>query len=422
MTAGFYRLVSAQFISGLADHALLIVALAFLYEQGFALWWAPLLKLAFTWSYVVLGPVVGEVADAFPKQKLMLWTQLIKALGVAGFVVGLHPLIAFAMVGAGAACYAPAKYGWVTEQVTPSELVKANGWLEVAMVLAVLLGTAGGGWLISGFWDWPLPDWLQGVIENTRLTIPFVLLIFGYAFSWWLTLWVPSTPAKKAWLSLQPLSIVKEFSKANITLWRDALGGLSLSATTIFWGAGVVMQLAVLQWATEVVQLKLDQAAYMQAMVAVGIIAGALWVSRRVSLSKAVQLWPLGVWLGLMLPVASLIQTWQWAVPMMLLVGLMGGALVVPMNALLQYRGYKLLRPGLSIAVQGFSENASILVMLAIYSAVLSAGVPIVYIMSGFGVILALMMALLGWRATSIRSRASRVRPATVSTDLPFGL
>ena len=421
MTPGFYRLVVAQFTSGLADHALLIVALAFLYEQGYALWWAPLLKLAFTWSYVILAPIVGEVADAFPKQKLMLWTQVLKSAGVAGFVLGLHPLVAFALVGAGAACYAPAKYGWVTEQVKPHELVKANGWLEVAMVSAVLLGTAGGGWLISGFFDVNLPAWLQKVTTESRLILPFALLILAYAASGWITLYVPSAGAKKALLTIQPVVILREFALANVTLWRDALGGLSLSATTIFWGAGVVMQLAVLQWATEVVNLKLEQAAYMQALVAVGIIVGAMWVSRAVPLHKAMSLWPMGVLLGLILPVAALIESWPWAVPMMLAVGAIGGALVVPMNALLQYRGYKLLRPGLSIAVQGFSENASILVMLAIYSAVLSAGVPIVVIMSAFGLILAFMMSLLGWRAISVRSRELRARSKADAKAVPFG-
>ena len=63
---GFYWLISAQFFSGLADHSLLIVAIAFLQEQGHPAWWAPLLKFSFNWAYVLLAPVVGQLADMGP--------------------------------------------------------------------------------------------------------------------------------------------------------------------------------------------------------------------------------------------------------------------------------------------------------------------------------------------------------------------
>ena len=53
---GFGWLISTQAASALADHALLIVAIALLHRQGLPPWWAPLLKLAFTLAYVVLRP------------------------------------------------------------------------------------------------------------------------------------------------------------------------------------------------------------------------------------------------------------------------------------------------------------------------------------------------------------------------------
>jgi len=63
--AGFHLLIAAQFISALADNALLIVAVALLQEQGRPAWWAPLLKFSLTIAYVVLAPLVGPLADAF---------------------------------------------------------------------------------------------------------------------------------------------------------------------------------------------------------------------------------------------------------------------------------------------------------------------------------------------------------------------
>ena len=52
-------------------------------------------------------------------------------------------------------------------------------------------------------------------------------------------------------------------------------GGLSLAVTTLFWGVGATLQFAVLRWAQDHLGLPLDQAAYLQAAVAVGVVAGA---------------------------------------------------------------------------------------------------------------------------------------------------
>ena len=70
---------------------------------------------------------------------------------------------------------------------------------------------------------------------------------------------------------------------------------------------------------------------------------------------------------------------------MLILVGMMAGFFVVPMNALLQHRGHVLMSAGRSIAVQNFNENSSILVMLALYSLLIKAGLGTVTIMVLFG-------------------------------------
>jgi LPLT family lysophospholipid transporter-like MFS transporter len=149
MPKGFYYLIGAQFTSGLADNALLILGIAFLSEQGYPGWWAPLLKFSFTLSYVFLAPLMGPLSDALPKAKLMAGMNALKVLGVGFLLSPLHPVLAFAVVGMAASAYAPAKYGLVTETVPSEQLVKANGWLEVTVVMSVILGTACGGLLVA---------------------------------------------------------------------------------------------------------------------------------------------------------------------------------------------------------------------------------------------------------------------------------
>lgn len=396
LPAGFHRLIAAQFFSALADNALLIVTMALLQQRGAPAWWAPLLKFGFTLSYVLLAPVVGPLADAFPKARLMAWMNGVKVLGVIALLAGANPIAAFVVVGFGAAAYAPAKYGLVTELVTPQQLVAANGWLEVTVVCAVLLGTVAGGVLVS-------PALARLAAHGVSA---LHLLLAVYALAAWLNIGIPDSGARYARRSIHPLALLRDFRVGNATLWRDPLGGLSLAATTLFWGAGATLQFVVLRWAQEHLGLPLHQASYLQAAVAVGVVAGAALAGRFVALADARRMLAFGVALGLMLPLVASTRSLWLAVPLLLAAGAVGGLMVVPLNALLQHRGCVLLTAGRSIAVQGFNENASILAMLAVYAGLVALELAIVPLMWGFGLLLALAIAVL--------MRRARTTPAAV--------
>ena len=178
-------------------------------------------------------------------------------------------------------------------------------------------------------------------------------------------------------------------------------GGLSLAVTTFFWGAGAMLQFAVLRWAVERLGLSLDEAAYLQAAVAVGLVVGAAVAGRHVPLVNAARMLWAGVALGALVPLSAIgARRWAAAVLLLALIGAVGGVLVVPLNAMLQHRGCVLLTPGRSIAVQGFNENASVLAMLAVYAGTVSLEVPIMPTMGGFGLgVAAAMLALIALSA-----------------------
>ena len=388
MPKGFYFLLGAQFASSLADNALLILGIYFLNEQGYPGWWAPLLKFSLTLAYVLLASVVGPLADAFRKHRLMAAMNALKMFGVVLLLAGVHPVFAFAVIGLGASVYAPSKYGLVTESVPPSLLVRANAWLEVSVVLSVILGIALGGALTGWITSWTEPLMLHTLAINSLLgiqtqTLPAMAVIVAvYLVSAVLNLGL--TPMVKqvplvalSWHSLKP-SI---FWKSNLKLWRDPLGGLSLYVTTLYWGVGAVMQFAVLVWAQQTLGMSLKSGAYFQVVAAVGVIAGAFTAGKKFKLHSARQALPWGLLLALLLPVIVLISNPWYAIVLLLCVGMAGGMLLVPMNALLQHRGMKVLTAGRSIAVQGFNENLCVLVMLAGYSALLAYGVPLALIM-----------------------------------------
>lgn len=382
-------LLAAQFFSALADNALLIVTIAMLEARGLPGWWSPLLKVGFTASYVLLAPLAGPLADGMPKGRLMAWMNGVKIAGAAALLLGANPVLAFAIVGFGAAVYAPAKYGLVTELVPGPRLVAANAWLEVTVVCAVLLGTAFGGLLVAPLWR----GWTGGGLQAS-----IGALLGVYALSALLNLGVPDSGARYARAARSPQVLSAEFLAANRTLWRDREGGMSLAATTLFWGVGATLQFVVLHWSQQVLGLSLDRGALLQATVAVGVIAGAAAAGRWVPLRAARRMLGAGIVLGLMLPVVAEVRDLATATLLLALTGALGGLMVVPLNALLQHRGCTLLSAGRSIAVQGFNENASVLAMLAAYAALVALERPVTQVMWGLGLAISTSVALLAWR------------------------
>ena len=413
MPPGFHRLIAAQFCSALADNALLIVTIALLQARGLPGWLAPMLKFASTLSYVVLAPFVGPLADAMPKARLMAWANALKLLALLGLMAGGHPLLCFALLGCGAAAYAPAKYGLATELVPARQLVAANGWIEVSVVGAVLLGTVLGGLLVSdaaqaaaalalaSLSGWTAPHALWPALAA-------LLVVYGAASA--LNLGLPDSGARYAATGWHPALLARQFRAANRVLWADSRGGLSLAVTTLFWGVGATLQFAVLRWAVDALGMSLARAATLQAAVAVGVVLGAGVAGRCIALRQAHRVLPVGVVLGLVIALAALTAGRAAALPMLVLIGAIGGLLVVPMNALLQHRGQQLLTAGRSIAVQNFNENASILVMLAAYAGLLALGLAIVPLMALLGLATAALVGLLIWRergATRVDGRSA---------------
>jgi hypothetical protein len=283
--------------------------------------------------------------------------------------------------------------------------VRANGWLEVSVVLAVILGTACGGLLISvRHWQAMalLNDGLCAVLHlpvSTQLASPLLLVILIYALAAALNWGIPHSHAVYAQRSIHPVALCRDFWHSNTLLWRDPMGRISLSVTTLFWGVGAVIQFAVLAWAQQIMHLPLEKGAFLQAIVAVGVIVGAGWAGHKIRLQSAPQVLPLGIVLGLLLPAIAFTHSLYWAIPLMIVVGVVGGVLMVPMNAMLQHRGFELLTAGRSIAVQGFNENASVLLLLGVYSALLAMHMPLIWVMTLLGVCMALGMAALTWSA-----------------------
>jgi MFS family permease len=401
MNRGFYTIMAAQFFSSLADNALIFVAIGLLTAMKAPASLTPLLKLSFVLFYVLLAAFVGAFADSMPKGRVMFIANLIKVFGCCLIFFGVHPLVACAVVGFGAAVYSPAKYGILTELLPAEKLVAANGWIEGLTVMSIILGTVMGGALVSahgGAWLMTLdvPYIETGI--NTQTRAQLAVLIFVYALAAGFNLRIPDTGARYEHQERNPAKLIADFADCSATLWKDKLGQISLAVTTLFWGAGATLQFIVLKWAERSLHMPLDKATSLIGVVAIGVAVGAAMAAKLIPLKKSLTVIPLGIIMGLVVTAMTMVYSLTIAVPLLLIIGLLSGFFVVPMNALLQHRGHVLMSAGHSIAVQNFNENLSILTMLALYAIMITLNLDLNFIIVLFGLSLAGIMWIIGRR------------------------
>ena len=380
MSKGFYTLLLAQFLSAVADNALLFAAIALLHQLNAPTWHEPLLREFFIISYIVLAPFVGPFADALPKGKVMFLSNGIKFFGCVLALLGLPPLYAYAIVGIGAAAYSPAKYGILTEMLPSNQLIMANGWMEGTTVLAIILGPVFGSTISAN-------DPYFGIAVIT--VIYMLAAFFNYH--------IPKMPIDHCVEQRSLSFIMKDFWHAFTTLWKDTQGQVSLAVTTLFWGAGATLQFVVLRWAQQNFGFDQTDATKLIGVLAVGIAAGSFIASMYVKLEKAANVLPAGIYMGALVVAMVFVHNPIVAAVLLFSIGVLAGYFLVPLNSLLQHRGHTLLGAGHSIAVQNFNENIGILLMLGAYTWMVGKNFEIDHIIIIFGLFVIISMGIIAY-------------------------
>lgn len=380
---GMIAVTCAQFLSAFGDNALLFATLALMKQQFYPDWSQPILQMVFVGAYILFAPFVGQFADSFPKGRVMMIANSMKLIGAAAICFGLNPFIGYTLVGIGAAAYSPAKYGILGELTTGDKLVKANGLMESSTIAAILLGSMTGG---------VLADW--------HVLAALIACAIMYAGAVAANLFITPLPAARPGHSWHPRAMVRSFLDAAKTLWRDRETRFSLVGTSMFWGAGVTLRFLLVLWVPVALGIT-DNATptYLNAMVAVGIVAGAGAAAKLITLTTVSRCMPAGILLGAIVICFALQHALLPAYLLLLLVGVCGGFFVVPLNALLQERGKNSVGAGNAIAVQNLGENSAMLIMLGLYSLAVMLSIPVVAIGVGFGALFALaIVGLWIWR------------------------
>lgn len=371
----------AQFFSAFGDNALLITAIALVKSEGHPDW-IPLLQACFVIPFILLAPFVGALADAFPKGRVMLFGNGLKLAGAAALAAGLNPLVCYGAAGVGAAAYSPAKYGILSQLFGPEKLVKANGMLEGSTIVAILLGVVVGGWLA----DLSLAHAFAGVMGMYALAAAINLLI-------------PRLPPEHPLDRFDAAGLLREFIVSVKTLWRNNDARFSLIGTSLFWGTGSTLRLALFAWVPVALGIANNQMpANLMGVVSVGIVLGAALAGALVRLETVNRALLGGLLLG---PLVMLLAWQSGLVPAALLlagIGIAGGFFVVPLNALLQERGHESVGAGHALAVQNLWENLAMLVFVGAYA--LAEGLPVVGVVTAFGAVVMAGVAILAWART----------------------
>ncbi|MEI2603981.1 lysophospholipid transporter LplT [Erwinia aphidicola] len=388
MSKGMMAVIAAQFLSAFGDNALLFATLAVLKQRVYPDWSQPILQMVFVATYIILAPFVGQLADSFAKGRVMMFANGLKLLGALAICVGLDPFLGYSLVGIGAAAYSPAKYGILGELTDGETLVKANGLMESSTIAAILLGSVAGGFLA---------DW--------NLTGALVACVLAYGLAVAANLLIPKLAAARGGQSWHPKQMSASFFNACRVLWRDGQTRFSLVGTSMFWGAGVTLRFLLVLWVPVALGITDNKTpTLLNAMVAIGIVIGAIAAAKLVTLKTVGRCMPAGVLIGVAVVAFSLQHQAINAYVLLVIIGMLGGFFVVPLNALLQMRGKESVGAGNAIAVQNLGENTAMLLMLGLYSLAIKLGAPPVATGIGFGALFALAIAVLwGWQLAQKR-------------------
>lgn len=374
LSKGMIAVMLAQFFSAFGDNALLFALLALIKDLSYPDWSKPVLQMAFVGTYILSAPFVGQIADSFPKGRVMMFSNGLKLLGAVIICVGFDPFIGYIIVGLGAASYSPAKYGILSELTEGDKLVKANGLIEASTIAAILMGSLAGGFVAD-------------------LSVIGSLIMCGviYGAAVIANIYIPRLQPVRQDAKWHFGSMVANFVQACKTLWQNKYARFTLLGTGLFWGAGVTLRFLLIDWVPVALGISDNKTpTILNAIVAIGIVIGAGAAAKMVSLNNVTRCIPAGILMGIVVSCFVLQDSLYLSYVLLILIGALGGFFLVPLNALLQDYGKKTVGAGNAIAVQNIGENSSMLIMLGLYSAVVALGVPTLWIGAGFGLLFAL--------------------------------
>ncbi|WP_031435232.1 lysophospholipid transporter LplT [Methylomarinum vadi] len=378
MTKHIYPLLIAQFLSAFADNAILFTVIALVMQSTqLPSWYVPALQSVFLVAFVLLAPWVGGFADHHAKSRVLIVANLIKASGAGLLLIDVEPLLAYCLVGAGAAIYSPAKYGILPELAGHDLLVKANSWIEGSTILAILLGMVVGAKVADHSITWAL----CGTIALFLISALVTLLL----------------PVRVS-LSKPPGSTLLRFFRQIGRFFDTPRSRFSMLGASLFWAAAATIRVIIIAWAPLVLMSKnASEIAELTLFLAIGIIVGSALVPRLIPLDRLRRARLPAYLMGLFIIGLSFTDALWPARLALFLIGMAGGMFIVPINAALQDLGQHSIGSGGAVALQGFFQNLTMLIAVGSYTYASSRHADPVLALLTLGILVIIATFLVSW-------------------------
>jgi len=350
MNKQIYPLLIAQFLSAFADNAILFTVIAMVMQsEQLAGWYVPALQSMFLVAFVVLAPWVGGFADNHPKSRVLIIANLMKAAGAGLLLCHVEPLIAYCVVGVGAAIYGPAKYGILPELAGHEFLVKANSWIEGSTISAILLGMIVGAKMADYSITWALAGTIVIFIASALTTIA-------------LPVRVPEHQTVSG-------SRIVAFQRQIATFFSTPRSRFAILGGALFWAAAATLRVIIVAWAPLVLLSKnASEIAELTLFLAIGIIAGSALVPRLIPLEHLRRARIPAYLMAVFIIALSFADSIWPARFTLFFIGMMGGMFIVPINAAFQELGQHSIGSGSAVALQSFFQNIAMLLAVGGYT------------------------------------------------------
>lgn len=390
MSKHIYPLLIAQFLSAFADNAILFTVIAMVMQDTHPVsWYVPALQSVFLVAFVLLAPWVGGFADSHAKSRVLIVANLIKACGSALLLFKVEPLLAYCVVGIGAALYSPAKYGILPELAGQNGLVKANSWIEGSTILAILTGMVVGAKLADYSTTW-------------ALLATIVLFLISAATTLFLPLGLRKTPPSGSKIGLFYTEV-----KTFLAMPRSRFAVLGAS---LFWAAAASVRVIIIAWAPLVLMThNASDIANLTLFMAIGIIAGSALVPRLIPLEHLRRARFPAYFMGIFIIALSFTEAVWPARFVLFLMGMAGGMFIVPINAALQDIGQHSIGSGGAVAMQNFFQNAAMLMSVGGYTLAAAEHVTPITALIGLGLSLLAATFLVVWHLPEVAQRPSNL-------------
>ena len=356
MTRGLIALLVSQFLTAFCDNAILFTVIAIVLQNDQSVgWYVPAMQSVFLLSFVFLAPWVGPFADKQSKPRVLIIGNLLKTAGALLILLNVEPLIAYALVGLGAAVYSPAKYGILPEMVDQASLVRANSWIEASTIAAIILGTLAGGKLAD---------------QSIQTALLMVVLL--YLVSMAVTLLIPTLAPCGAQLK----QALPEFGHMIRQFMHSPRARFAMLGASLFWAAAAVLRVVLVAWAPLVLATRsAGDISELTLFLAIGVITGSALVPKLIPLQHLRRARLAAFAMGIFIVLFGLVDSVWLARLSLLLIGVAGGTFIVPLNAALQAIGHATIGSGRAVAIQNFFQNLAMLLAVGLYTAASAAEV-----------------------------------------------